>query len=222
MMRKPKKEHRVKSNSSIHSEQKEIPVDPEEHLETLGQTGAESSPEEKTGNGKSELRDSRQDDQKEDTPIQPGEAGAETLANLEEQNLRLRAEFANYKRRVEKEKEEFALYIKAELFKKFLPVLDDFKNMIEKTQTGDNNQSVLDGVKLIYEKFQQILEREGMQKIEALGQDFDPEFHEALMLKPIEDESQHNKVVEVFQEGFMLKDRLLKPSKVVVGKYEEK
>lgn len=217
MMKKTKKENKVKPNPTIHQDQQEVPLEAEESTEPLeGQEGAASG--DQVSNGKS--RDPEEDGAAPAEMEGTDESGRpdEQLAALEEQNLRLRAEFANYKRRVEKEKEEFALYIKAELFKKFLPVLDDFKNMVEKTQESDSSQNVLEGAKLIYEKFRQVLERQGLQKIDALGAEFDPEVHEALMMKAIDDESQHNKVVEVFQDGFVLNGRLLQPSKVVVGK----
>lgn len=139
----------------------------------------------------------------------------------EEQNLRLRAEFANYKRRVEKEQFEYVLYSKSEILKSLLPVVDDFKLMIDKSSAGENRDGILEGARMIYEKFVQILEKEGLEKIDALGQQFDPELHEALMMKPTEVEAEHNIVVEVFQDGFRLKERLLRPSKVIVGQFEK-
>lgn len=139
----------------------------------------------------------------------------------EEQNLRLRAEFANYKRRVEKEQIEYVLYSKSEILKRLLPVVDDFKLMLDKSSAGENREGVLEGARIIYEKLVQILEKEGLEKIDALGQQFDPELHEALMMKPTEVEAEHNVIVEVFQDGFRLKDRLLRPSKVIVGQFEE-
>ena len=142
------------------------------------------------------------------------------LKEYEEQNLRIRAEFANYKRRVEREQTEFIKFIKGEILKNMLPVLDDFKMMLEKSSNGENEQSVLEGAKLIYEKFRQVLEKEGLEKVNALGEKFDPEIHEALMMKPIDDKEEHDKVLEVFLDGFKLQNRLLRPSKVIVGKYE--
>jgi molecular chaperone GrpE len=156
----------------------------------------------------------------EELPIETGESIEEKIRKYEEQNLRIRAEFANYKRRVEREQDDFAMYFKGEILKSLLPVLDDFKMMFDKSSKGENEQSILDGAKLIYEKLQQILEKEGVTKVHALGEKFDPELHEALMMKQIENEEEHDKVIEVFQDGFKLQDRLLRPSKVIVGKYE--
>lgn len=142
------------------------------------------------------------------------------IKTLEEQNLRLRAEFANYKKRIERDQHELADYIKGKIFEKLLPILDDLKIMIEKSSEEHSEQSVLEGAKLIYEKFNQLLEKEGLTKINALGEKFDPQLHEALMMHPIDEESKHETVIEVYQEGYKLHDKLLRPSKVVVGKYE--
>ena len=144
----------------------------------------------------------------------------EKIKEYEEQNLRIRAEFANYKRRVEREQVEFTTYFKGEILLSLLPILDDFKMMIEKSSEKENEKSILEGAKLIYDKLQQILEKEGLEKVQALGEDFDPEIHEALMMKSIDNEDDHNKVIEVFQEGYKLQDRLLRPSKVIVGQHE--
>jgi len=141
------------------------------------------------------------------------------IHELEDQLLRLRAEFVNYKRRVEREQLGFADYVKGELFKKLLPIVDDFKLMMEKSEHGNNEKSVLEGARIIYQKLMDILQKEGLEKIEALGKDFDPSVHEALMIQPSSREH-HEKVINVFQDGYKLKDRLLRPSKVVVGKFE--
>lgn len=156
----------------------------------------------------------------EELPIETAESIEEKIRKYEEQNLRIRAEFANYKRRVEREQADFAMYFKGEILKNLLPVLDDFKMMFDKSSKGENEQSILEGAKLIYDKLQQVLEKEGLTKVDALGEKFDPELHEALMMKPIDNEEEHDKVIEVFQDGFKLQDRLLRPSKVIVGKYQ--
>lgn len=145
----------------------------------------------------------------------------EKIREYEEQNLRIRAEFANYKKRVEREQLEFTKYFKGEILLSLLSIMDDFKMMFEKSSEGENEKSILEGAKLIYEKLLQILEKEGLEKVNALGEKFDPEIHEALMMKPIDNEDDHNKVIEVFQEGYKLQDRLLRPSKVIVGQYED-
>ncbi len=143
------------------------------------------------------------------------------IEELEEKHLRLLAEFQNYKRRVEREQLELADFIKGEIFKKLLPVLDDFKIMMDNAAAGANEQSMREGARIIYEKLKTILEKEGLEKIESLGETFNPEIHEALMTRPTKQKEEHEKVVEVYQEGYRLKEKLLRPSKVVVGKYSQ-
>jgi molecular chaperone GrpE len=140
---------------------------------------------------------------------------------LNEQFLRFRAEFSNYKKRVEREQIEYSGYLKGELIKKILPILDDFNHMLEKSQENVNGELVLDGANLIYDKLFQILTNEGLEKIEASGEEFDPQIHEAMMIQKTSDENENNKVINVFQEGYRIGEKLLRPSKVIVGNYEE-
>ncbi|GAB4366789.1 MAG: nucleotide exchange factor GrpE [Calditrichia bacterium] len=140
---------------------------------------------------------------------------------LNDQFLRLRAEFVNYKKRIERENIEYANYLKAEIMKALLPILDDFQHMIEKSGEGTNEQSVFEGAKLIYEKLYQTLVSLGLEKIEALGQEFDPQVHEAMMLQNTDNQANHNKIIGVLQEGYKFKDRLIRPSKAIVGNFVE-
>ena len=140
---------------------------------------------------------------------------------LNEQFLRFRAEFANYKKRVQRDQIEFAGYLKGEFLKRMLPVLDDFNHMIEKSGEGSNEKTILEGAKMIYNKLYRILVAEGLEKIEAMDKEFDPQIHEAMMMQKITNPENHNKIISVFQDGYKIKDRLLRPSKVVVGNFEE-
>lgn len=145
----------------------------------------------------------------------------EKLRLSDEQNIRLRAEFANYKKRIEREQIEFAVYLKGEVLKEFMPILDDFKMMLETAEKKENEESVLQGARMIYEKFLLLLKKQGVQIIEAVGEEFDPNLHEALMMQPTEDKSKHNRVLQVFQDGFTVGDKLLRPTKVIVGQYQD-
>lgn len=145
----------------------------------------------------------------------------EKIRLSDEQNVRLRAEFANYKKRIEREQIEFAVYLKGEVLKEFMPILDDFKMMLETAEKKENEESVLQGARMIYEKFLSLLKKQGVQIIEAVGEEFDPNLHEALMMQPTEDKSKHNRVLQVFQDGFTVGDKLLRPTKVIVGQYQD-
>jgi molecular chaperone GrpE len=141
---------------------------------------------------------------------------------LNDQFLRLRSEFANYKRRVEREQLDFADYVKGEYIKKILPILDDFEHMLNKSNQEGNDKSVLDGAKIIFEKLGQTIKELGVEKIDAIGAEFDPQIHEALMMQKVSKKEENGKIISVYQHGYKIKDRLLRPSKVIVGEYEKK
>ena len=150
-----------------------------------------------------------------------GDEYRQKYEDVNEQFLRLRAEFANYKRRVEREQIEFSEYLKGEVIKNFLVVFDDFDQMLQKSEGETNQHSVLEGAKIIYNKFIEVLKNQGIEKIEALGTEFNPQFHEAMLMQPVDDLDKSGKVIAVFQEGFKLNERLLRASKVVVGEFTE-
>ncbi len=155
-----------------------------------------------------------------ETPALSVEQLEEKLRMSEEQNLRLRAEFANYKKRVERDQVELAIMIKADILKSVLPMLDDLKAMLEKSENNGGEESVVEGARMIYQKFLQTLEREGVSRIDALGKEFNPNIHEAVMMKPTRNPEENGRVIEVFQDGFMINERLIRPTKVVVGNYQ--
>lgn len=145
------------------------------------------------------------------------------IAELEDRLLRLQAEFINYKKRTEKANLELGDYLKGEVIKKFIPIMDDFKHMMENIQKNNQTQdlnAIIEGIDIIRKKFEQIFEQFGVQKIDSLNEEFDPEIHEALMTQPVTDKSQDNKILQVYQEGYRINDRILRPGKVIVGKYE--
>ena len=98
-----------------------------------------------------------------------------------EQLLRLQAEFMNYKKRVEKERLELSDLFKSELVGSLLPVIDDFDRMLD--HSNHENSEFLNGVKLIYQKLVEVLKEQGLKPIEAVGQKFDPCFHEAVLIE---------------------------------------
>jgi molecular chaperone GrpE len=127
---------------------------------------------------------------------------------------RLQAEFENYKRRVEKEKREYSTVAKSQLIVSLLPVIDDFNRMFDAQH--QNNHETRSGTEIIYNKFMSILKDEGLETIESLGQEFNPQIHEAISVEPSEDHT-HNKILEVLEKGYVFKSKLLRPVKVKVG-----
>jgi len=131
---------------------------------------------------------------------------------------RAQADFINYKRRTEQERGETAKFANAMLILGLLPVLDDFERAFESVSSKLAGLTWVDGIRLIYRKLQAVLQAQGLAEIEAVGQDFDPILHEAVLYGPGEE----GKVIEELQKGYKLHDRVIRPALVKVGKGEEK
>jgi len=131
---------------------------------------------------------------------------------------RAQADFINYKKRCEQEKDEVKQFGNATLILSILPVLDDLERALASVSDDIAGLTWVEGVKLILRKFQAILESQGISDIKAIGQPFDPRFHEAVMRVP----GKEGIVVDEMQKGYKLKDRVIRPSMVVVGHGKEK
>jgi len=136
--------------------------------------------------------------------------------NYLERLQRLQAEFANYKRRVEKEKLELSDLFKSQLVSSLLPVIDDFERMLDHTDHDEDNE-FLKGVKLIYKKLIDVLKEQGLKPIEAVGARFDPGLHEAVLIENGED-GEDEIVTEEWRKGYLFNNRLLRPAQVKVLK----
>lgn len=130
---------------------------------------------------------------------------------------RERAEFANYKNRTAREKEETRAQIVSEIIAKYLEILDDLELAIINRPAEDEAEAWVDGIELIHVKLNAILEDEGVEVIIAEGDTFDPNFHEAITYEE-DDDHQDGQVIEVVQKGYKLGDRVLRPAKVRVAK----
>lgn len=130
---------------------------------------------------------------------------------------RAQADFINYKRRAEQERLDFNRFANANLILSLLPVLDDLELALSSMPNKSVKNSWVEGVKLVERKFKSALEAQGVTPIKALGEPFDPNFHEAVR----QEKGKDGLVVEVLQKGYLLGDRVLRPSKVAVGSGEE-
>ena len=128
---------------------------------------------------------------------------------------RTAADFANYRRRVDEDREGLSQFSNALLIGKLLSVLDDFDRALETVPPG-TNEAWVDGVRLVQRKLHGLLEAEGVREIEALGQPFDPNFHEAVVHEETADHPD-NQVIGELQRGYRLGDRVLRPSLVRVA-----
>jgi len=131
---------------------------------------------------------------------------------------RAQADFINYKRRIEQEREEFNKFANASLILGLLPILDDLERAFDSMPHKVTKHSWLDGIQLIERKFRATLEAQGAVPVKAMGEPFDPRFHEAIR----QDKGEEGIVIAEIQKGYLLHDRLLRPAKVVVGTGEEK
>lgn len=131
--------------------------------------------------------------------------------------LRATADYKNFKRRVDQERAELIRSASAGLLLKLLPVADDMQRALGSTPEEIAATPWYEGVKLIAQKLQTVLESEGVTTIAALGQDFDPNQHEAVIYEAA-GEGQEGKVVAELQKGYKLRDRVLRPAMVKVGR----
>ena len=130
---------------------------------------------------------------------------------------RAQADFINYKRRSEQEKEEIGKFANTILMLNLLPIFDDLERAFTSIPPHIARLTWVDGIRLIERKLQASLEAQGLSQIEALGKPFDPKLHEATM----QAKGKEGIVIEELQKGYMLHDRVIRPTMVVVGNGEE-
>jgi molecular chaperone GrpE len=127
------------------------------------------------------------------------------------------ADMANYRKRVEQDRSETVKNANADLIKRMLPVIDDLARALQSVPEAMAGQPWLDGVKLIERKFLSVLEQEGVTPYDAVGQDFDPVYHDAVTVEAT-DPANDGKVIGEIQRGYRIRDRVLRPALVRVGK----
>lgn len=151
---------------------------------------------------------------------QEPESKEDELARIKNQYIRLMADFDNYRKRQSREREEFVKRSNERLLADILPVLDNLELALKKTEDPENPFAT--GVKLVYDQFCGVLKRCGMEPIEALGEEFDPEKHEALSYIP-SPTVEANKVIDQFRCGWFINGHLMRAAQVVVssGKPED-
>lgn len=141
----------------------------------------------------------------------------EQLASLQDKYLRQIAEFDNYRKRILKEKSELILNGGEKVISSLLPVLDDFERALINIKKGGDKTTLLQGTELIYQKLLSTLESQGLSKIKTEKEDFNTDFHEAVAMVPVDDESMKGKVVDCVQTGYTLNNKVIRHSKVAVG-----
>jgi molecular chaperone GrpE len=141
------------------------------------------------------------------------------LEALREQQLRLAAEYKNYRTRTERERTESWARAQGQIVEKLLDVLDDLNRVSALQPEATTVPALLEGVQLVERKFWRALEAAGLESIDAEGKPFDPTLHEALVMAPTEDEAEDETVAQVFQPGYTFKGTLLRPARVQVKRF---
>ena len=157
--------------------------------------------------------------EEEQTPSPEGQIAelTERCADLADKNLRMMAEFDNFRRRTAKEKLELQKTAGESIFKDMLPLVDDFERAVNAMEKTDDINSVRDGVMLIYQKFLSFLEKNEVKPIDTKDADFDTTYHEAITMFPAPTPEQKGKVIDCTQKGYTLADKVIRYAKVVVG-----
>lgn len=139
------------------------------------------------------------------------------IKDLKDKYLRALADMDNFRKRVEREKAELFNYGLTNFLKELLPIMDTLESAVTEAQkSGNNREAIVEGIKLILSKFQSTLKKHGVTEIEALNKPFDPAYHEALAQTERADVEPMT-VVEELEKGYILKGRILRPSKVIVA-----
>lgn len=139
----------------------------------------------------------------------------ETFARLQ----RVYADFANFQKRVPKQITDAVAYEKERLLKSLLPLVDNFERTLKAEGSTQNIEALIKGVEIIRDQMLGVLKTHGVEPIQAVGEKFDPQWHEA-MLRKNEPDKPDDTVLEEYQKGFKLEDRILRPSRVAVNKIQ--
>ena len=164
-------------------------------------------PEEKTEGPEAEAEEAEKPEKAEKNEKDPEEEALNT------KYLRLMADFQNYKRRTEKEKSDIYAFANEKIVSELLNVIDNFERALDAGNEGD---SFVEGMNLIFKQLQGVLEKAGVVEIEALGREFDPNFHHAVMTEDSE-EYESGKITAVLQKGYLLNNKVMRPSMVKVA-----
>ena len=185
---------------------KKIPVTESDELKKRQDTAQRSTSSASDGAPAAEQADS-------DDPVAGLQADLDRFRDLA---MRSRADFENYKKRSAREKEEAIKYANTSLLEKLVSIVDHFELGLEAARGEDEKSPIYSGMSLVLKQFQDFLAENGLQPIDAVGRKFDPNLHEAIAHEP-SGEVPEGIVIRQTRRGYRLKDRLLRPSAVVVS-----
>ncbi|UTW63305.1 nucleotide exchange factor GrpE [bacterium SCSIO 12741] len=153
----------------------------------------------------------------ENTEVDELQKLTDQVQELNDRYVRLYSEFENFRRRTAREKLEMIQTAGEKVIGDLLPVMDDFARAIENSEKTDDIAAVKEGIQLVHQKFAHVMTQAGVTEIEAMGETFDMELHEAITKIPAPSEKEKGKVLDVVEKGYKIKDKVIRYPKVVVG-----
>jgi molecular chaperone GrpE len=138
-------------------------------------------------------------------------------AELNDKYLRLYSEFDNFRKRTAKEKMELIQSGGEDVFKSFLPVIDDFERAIKSNAETEDIHTVNEGIYLIFHKLKNTLQQKGLTEMKTVGEPFDTDLHEAITNIPAPSEDMKGKVIDELEKGYLLNGKVIRFAKVVIG-----
>ena len=191
-----------------------------EAMENSQEKSQETAEKEQEATDKSQEAEDETDSQeeaKELTPEEKLEKAEEEITDLKDQLLRKIAEFDNYRKRTIKEKTELILNGGEKTIVSILPVIDDMERALKNMQHAEDIAAVLEGVELIYKKFMDILEKQGVKTIKTENEDFNVDLHEAIAQLPAPTDEMKGKIMDCTLTGYTMNDKVIRHAQVVVA-----
>ena len=185
-----------------------------ENEQPVEETQAKETVAEQTVDDKHRKREHKRRGAKHDDSIEKLQEMGEKLADAQDKYVRLYSEYENYRKRTNMEKADLIINGSKDMIKAILPVVDDMERALSAMA---DDEGAKEGVQLIFNKLMNILSQKGLKPIEAKGQKFDENLHEAVTQFPAVDEGQKGTVVDVVEKGYYLNDKVLRYAKVVVA-----
>jgi len=189
----------------------------EQEVETPEQ--AEGSHDEATPqvNDKTEEEKASTKDLEEPKEVDPIEELQKQLDEAKDKYVRLSAEFDNFRKRTQREKMDLIKYGSEDVLKSILPLVDDFERAIKHCETATDIEAMKQGLTLIHGKFVEFLKGNGVKEIEAMGLELDTDKHDAITKIPAPEDKLKGKIVDVVEKGYVLNEKVIRFSKVVIG-----
>jgi len=177
----------------------------------------ETTNEEATADDKNKNEEESVQSDSKEQETDPLEKAQDEIAQLKDKYLRSVAEFDNYRKRTLKEKAELILNGSEKAIQAILPIIDDMERALANSEKTDDVEVLKEGMKLIYQKTNKVMESLGVKKIDTNDADFDTNFHEAVAMVPGMGDDKKGKVLDCVQTGYTLNDKVIRHAKVAVG-----